>query len=236
MGVFYYLFLLLLFFVFIFLQVKIFDLSTASSDTLLKGHSQPITSLSFDHHASHTLVSGSEDRRVHVYDCRSHTSHPSTFLRGHSAAIRSVQMDGWKVVSGRYASLCILPWWSHTFSCVSWMNFTLWCQRCESVCEFSYSVYIKESQGNKKIEDIVSLYENQFHKTLVLYEIHKKYRSIYCNCTLSTTLHKWSTNWLIFYGFLGYSRVEGTFKSQIFTFPKRINLSCESLLFTHVVH
>ncbi len=176
MGVFYYLFLLLLFFVFIFLQVKIFDLSTASSDTLLKGHSQPITSLSFDHHASHTLVSGSEDRRVHVYDCRSHTSHPSTFLRGHSAAIRSVQMDGWKVVSGRYASLCILPWRSHTFSCVSRMNFTLWRQRCESVCVFSYSVYIcvwKESQGNKNIEDIVSLYENQFHKTGFIWDSQK---------------------------------------------------------------
>lgn len=48
------------------------------------------------------LVSGSADKRIRVFDCRSHTQFPTMTLRGHAASVGCVQMDQWKVVSGRY--------------------------------------------------------------------------------------------------------------------------------------
>lgn len=83
-------------------QVQLFDLSLGTPKASLKGHGQPVTSLSFNPFASHMLVSGSADKRVRVFDSRCHTSLPSLVLRGHTAGVRSVQMDNWKVVSGRY--------------------------------------------------------------------------------------------------------------------------------------
>lgn len=46
------------------------------------------------------VVSGSADRRVRLFDAR--LSQPALVLTGHGSVIYGVQMDEWKVVSGRY--------------------------------------------------------------------------------------------------------------------------------------
>ena len=45
-----------------------------------------------------SLVTGSKDKRVRVYDLRA--EEPQLSLRGHSSPVTTVQMDSWKVVSG----------------------------------------------------------------------------------------------------------------------------------------
>lgn len=46
------------------------------------------------------VVSGSADKRVRLFDAR--LSQPALVLTGHGSVICGVQMDEWKVVSGRY--------------------------------------------------------------------------------------------------------------------------------------
>ena len=52
------------------------------------------------------VVSGSADKRVRVFDSR--LSQPTLVLSGHGSVICGVQMDEWKVVSGRYNVIIII--------------------------------------------------------------------------------------------------------------------------------
>lgn len=90
------------------LQVQLFDLPSGLCRRALKGHGQQVSSLSLSPLTGgrggppHMLVSGSADRRVRIFDLRSHSPFPVLTLRGHGGVVNSVQMDQWKVVSGRY--------------------------------------------------------------------------------------------------------------------------------------
>lgn len=63
---------------------------------MFRGHYADITCLNLDFAGS--LVSGSKDKRVRVYDLRS--EEPRFTLRGHGSCVTTVQMDSWKLVSG----------------------------------------------------------------------------------------------------------------------------------------
>ena len=90
-----------------YLQVQLFDLSTAAFKCSLRGHGQQVSCLNFSHSPSHScLVTGSADKRVRVFDYRcpspSRGGQPALILTGHGSGVKSVQMDSWKVVSGRW--------------------------------------------------------------------------------------------------------------------------------------
>ena len=85
-------------------QVQLFDLPSGASRSSLKGHGQPVTCISL--FSPHMVASGSADKRVRVYDCRCPTPFPMLTLKGHGGCVKCVQMDQWKVVSGRYVGGC----------------------------------------------------------------------------------------------------------------------------------
>ena len=95
------------------LQIQLFDLHSLAFKSSLRGHGQHVSCIDIASAPVNMLVSGSADKRVRVFDCRH--SQPSLILSGHSSLVRSVQMDHWKVVSGRYdcvstSSLCCMAY------------------------------------------------------------------------------------------------------------------------------
>ena len=82
-----------------FLQIQLFDLHSLGFKNSLRGHGQQVTCLNIASSPPNMVVSGSADKRVRVFDSR--LSQPTLVLSGHSSVICGVQMDEWKVVSGR---------------------------------------------------------------------------------------------------------------------------------------
>ncbi|XP_050410273.2 F-box/WD repeat-containing protein 8 [Patella vulgata] len=83
-------------------KVKLYDLSTKQIISTLHGHTWIIQCLHLPEEQTHTLVSGSCDRKVRLYDLR-HGGQPSITLIGHVGAVSSVQADDWKIVSSDVA-------------------------------------------------------------------------------------------------------------------------------------
>lgn len=81
-------------------QVQVYEMPSGSIKSSLRGHTQHITCMRFSQLSSDSLVSGSADKQVRVFDCRSGSS-PVLSLRGHGSAVRCLKIDDWKVVSGR---------------------------------------------------------------------------------------------------------------------------------------
>ncbi len=64
-------------------------------------HSQQVSCVSIFKDEPELLASGSADRCVRVYDARS-GSQPVVKLYGHGSVVSCLQMDEWKIASGRY--------------------------------------------------------------------------------------------------------------------------------------
>ena len=83
-------------------QVQVYEMLSGSMKSSLRGHSQHVTCVNISQSSPELLVSGSADKHVRVFDCRS-GSLPVMTLHGHSSTVRCLKMDDWRVVSGRYS-------------------------------------------------------------------------------------------------------------------------------------
>ena len=81
------------------LQIQLFDIHSLGFKNSLRGHGQQVTCLNIGSSPPNMVVSGSADKRVRVFDSR--LPQPTLILTGHGSMICGVQMDDWKVVSGR---------------------------------------------------------------------------------------------------------------------------------------
>lgn len=77
-----------------------YEMLSGSMKSSLRGHSQHVTCVNFSQSSLELLVSGSADKQVRIFDCRTSSS-PVMTLHGHSAAVNCLRMDDWRVVSGR---------------------------------------------------------------------------------------------------------------------------------------
>ena len=77
-----------------------YDLQSASLISSFRGHNQHVSSVSIFKDNPRLLASGSADKCVRAFDGRT-GSLPVVQLYGHGASVSCVQMDDWKVVSGR---------------------------------------------------------------------------------------------------------------------------------------
>ncbi len=82
-------------------QVQVFDLHSGSLVTTCNNHGQQVTCVSIFKDEPDLLVSGSADKCIRVYDVRSGTL-PVVKLYGHGSGVSCLQMDEWKIASGRY--------------------------------------------------------------------------------------------------------------------------------------
>lgn len=69
--------------------------------TTCNNHGQQVTCVSIFKDEPDLLVSGSADKCIRVYDVRSGTL-PVVKLYGHGSGVSCLQMDEWKIASGRY--------------------------------------------------------------------------------------------------------------------------------------
>ncbi|ESO82423.1 hypothetical protein LOTGIDRAFT_237021 [Lottia gigantea] len=79
-------------------KIKLYDLNKNEIKSTLHGHTWNISCLYLPVEESQLLISGSDDRKVRVYDLRSGTRPIKTII-GHTGSISTVQLDDWKIVS-----------------------------------------------------------------------------------------------------------------------------------------
>ncbi len=82
-------------------QVQVYDLISTSMMFTCSSHSQRVSCVTIFQGSPELIASGSADKCVRVYDSRASTL-PIVKLCGHGSPVSCVQMDEWKVVSGRY--------------------------------------------------------------------------------------------------------------------------------------
>ncbi|KAK7087459.1 F-box/WD repeat-containing protein 8-like [Littorina saxatilis] len=80
-------------------RVNVYDIMTKSISSTLMGHTACVLCVNVAESPPCQVVTGSRDRKVRVYDTRA-AQYAMMTLIGHSAAVTTVQMDEWKVVSG----------------------------------------------------------------------------------------------------------------------------------------
>ncbi|CAL1536152.1 unnamed protein product [Lymnaea stagnalis] len=80
-------------------KVNVYDSNNNQLKASLTGHTWLISSIHMPDSLPHQLVTGSGDRKIRMYDTRLGSSASMTLV-GHVARVRTVQMDGWKIVSG----------------------------------------------------------------------------------------------------------------------------------------
>ena len=85
-----------------------YDLLSASMIFTCNSHSQHVSCVTIFQALPELIASGSADKCVRVYDSRASTL-PIVKLCGHGSPVSCVQIDEWKVVSGRYVLYTLHP-------------------------------------------------------------------------------------------------------------------------------
>ncbi|XP_013413586.1 F-box/WD repeat-containing protein 8 [Lingula anatina] len=81
-------------------KIYLYSLMTGKEMYVLEGECNAVSCIDMSQFDIGLLCTGSDDRRVRVYDSRAGARHPVHSFSGHGAAVTVVHMDDWKVVSG----------------------------------------------------------------------------------------------------------------------------------------
>ncbi|EDV24595.1 uncharacterized protein TRIADDRAFT_56552 [Trichoplax adhaerens] len=135
-------------------KLKIFSLHTGKITSVLKGHFGDITCINVSEYKSNSIITGSSDCKVRIYDLRSEK--PVNTFRGSRSKINTVQSDDVKAVSGCENGKVSV--WDRRMSALLWeTSFSFPIKYCHfnTSCLVFANIPEEECQAESPIDDIV---------------------------------------------------------------------------------